>query len=203
MSRKLRNAIEEIFEVLTRNGDDFATSLMRRTKQQQDEIDSIIRAIRDGDDIDLTRPRRNPDGSQHPNAPNADVEGIDMPRAEYGDADGHHNYRDNFFEEHPDISRDDVVVHHATEQQINDRFPSDPPLVSPDEMHSPENLRGIPRDVNDELHLSAIRAAWNRFYDSFPEGVTPTRAQIQEYATLVDDVFGHLFVPPIRSATTP
>ncbi|MEZ3116331.1 DUF4157 domain-containing protein [Halobaculum sp. MBLA0147] len=57
-------------------------------------------------------------------------------------------------------------VHHAIEQQIIQPGgrPFFPGLLSPREMHSVENLRGIPNDVQAELHQSVIRVEWNRVY---------------------------------------
>lgn len=90
----------------------------------------------------------------------------------------------------------DTTVHHAVEQTTNNRYDD---LIDPSQMHSPENLRGIPNDLNGELHLSAIRTAWNRFYKAFDEaGVTPTQDDLLEFATIIDDVFGHLIIPPVR-----
>jgi hypothetical protein len=62
-------------------------------------------------------------------------------------------------------------------------------------LHSLENLRGIPNDVNSGLHLSAIRREWNSFYQSHP---TATRQELLDFATHIDDKYGELFNPPIR-----
>lgn len=34
-------------------------------------------------------------------------------------------------------------------------------------MHSLDNLRGIPKEINSDLHLSKIRKEWNKFYKEF------------------------------------
>lgn len=83
-----------------------------------------------------------------------------------------------------------VTVHHAVEQQIQTRFPG---LVSKAEMHSLENLRGIPNELNNSLHLSEIRKAWNQFYR---QTANPTKAELLQMAQKIDDMFGHLFMPP-------
>ncbi|MFD8328861.1 putative T7SS-secreted protein [Streptomyces lydicus] len=103
-----------------------------------------------------------------------------------------HNYKKNFFEAHPEL-KGQVVVHHAIEQQVLRRYPG---LFSPSEMHSLENLRGIPKgDINSRIHLSEIRVSWNEFYNSHP---SPTRQQVLDHATRVDDSLGHWFNPRVR-----
>jgi RHS repeat-associated protein len=101
------------------------------------------------------------------------------------------NYRRTFFRAFPEL-KGEVIVHHAVEQQALSRFPS---LFTPQEIHALENLRGIPRGINGELHLSQIRAAWNEFYRTTPN---PTRAQILQRAVDIDKKFGARFRPPIR-----
>lgn len=102
------------------------------------------------------------------------------------------NYRDTFFNHHPDLNGK-VVVHHAVEQQALKRYPDS---VNPNQIHSYENLRGIPKgDVNNQVHLSDIRKEWNRFYREHP---TATQGQLLDFATKIDDKFGSLFKPPVR-----
>jgi uncharacterized Zn-binding protein involved in type VI secretion len=101
------------------------------------------------------------------------------------------NYKQTFFEAHPG-TEGKVVVHHAVEQQTLTRYPG---VVSESEMHSLENLRGIPKEINSDVHLSQIRKSWNQFYRETPN---PTQAQLLEHATKIDNQFGHLFNPPVR-----
>jgi hypothetical protein len=77
-----------------------------------------------------------------------------------GDGSASTNYRETFFAAHPAL-RDKVVVHHAVEQQVLKRYPG---LFTEAEIHSLNNLRGVPKSINAELHLSKIRRAWNDFY---------------------------------------
>jgi uncharacterized Zn-binding protein involved in type VI secretion len=112
------------------------------------------------------------------------------PRATLGSSTSR-NYKETFFEANPG-TRGEVVVHHAVEQQVLRRYPG---VVSESQMHSLENLRGIPRSINSDIHLSQIRRSWNEFYRN---NSNPTQAQILEHATRIDDQFGHLFNPPIR-----
>jgi hypothetical protein len=130
----------------------------------------------------------------------------DGPKKEYGknkDKDGpkttakaafgestSNNYKKTFFKEHPDLEGD-VVVHHAVEQQTLKRYPD---VVTESEMHSLENLRGIPKDVNSDVHLSKIRKEWNRFYK---QNANPTKQQLLDKATEIDQKFGSQFKPSI------
>jgi hypothetical protein len=100
-----------------------------------------------------------------------------------------HDYRAVFFKEHPEL-RGKVVVHHAVEQQAARRYPGE---MTQAEMHRLENLRGIPKDSNGDLHLSRIRKEWNRFYKQHP---TATREQLEAYRKTIDDKFGSEFLPP-------
>ena len=101
------------------------------------------------------------------------------------------NYRKTFFEANPS-AEGNVVVHHAVEQQVLTRNPG---LVTSSEIHSLENLRGIPKSLNPDIHLSQIRKSWNRFYKQNPN---PTKQQLLDHATKLDEQFGHLFDPPVR-----
>ena len=104
------------------------------------------------------------------------------------------NYKSTFFKAHPTLEGE-VVVHHGVEQQVLTRFPN---VVTESEIHSLENLRGIPKDVNPDLHLSAIRVEWNRFYKPFVEsGTSPTKAQLLQKATEIDLKYGSKFTPAI------
>lgn len=103
-----------------------------------------------------------------------------------------HKYKQTFFKEHPQL-KGKVVVHHAIEQQVLKRYPG---LFSPDEIHSLQNLRGIPKgDINSRIHLSEIRVSWNEFYRTHPN---PTRQEVLDHVTQVDDSLGNLFIPRIR-----
>lgn len=62
-------------------------------------------------------------------------------------------------------------------------------------MHSLENLRGIPKEKNFELHLSTIRKEWNKFYR---QNAAPTKQQLLGKATEIDNMLGSQFNPPIR-----
>jgi len=63
-----------------------------------------------------------------------------------------------------------------------------------EEMHSLENLRGIPIDNNNELHLSQIRKEWNQFYNDHE---TVTRDQVLQKASEIDRKYGLQFLPPV------
>jgi hypothetical protein len=101
------------------------------------------------------------------------------------------NYRATFFEANPALEGE-VIVHHGVEQQALTRFPG---TVTEAEIHSLENLRGIPKSINSDVHLSRIRKSWNEFYRTNP---APTPQQLLDHATTIDALFGHLFNPPVR-----
>ncbi len=112
------------------------------------------------------------------------------PKAQLGNSTTK-DYTQTFFQAHPE-TKGNVVVHHAIEQQVLVRYPG---LVTEAELHSLQNLRGIPKELNPDLHLSQIRKAWNAFYRANP---SPTRQGLLDQATKIDQEFGHLFVPPIN-----
>lgn len=114
-------------------------------------------------------------------------------RASFGEASTA-NYRKTFFEAYPDLEGE-VVVHHAVEQRVLKVYPE---LVTPAQIHSLENLRGIPRSINSELHLSEVRVLWNQFYKQFPLGTQPSVDQLLDYATSIDQQLGHQFLPPVE-----
>jgi hypothetical protein len=104
------------------------------------------------------------------------------------------DYKATFFKANPDL-QGKVVVHHAVEQQVLKKFPG---VVTPSEMHSLENLRGIPMEVNGPLHLSEIRVEWNKFYRPFiANGTSPTKEQLLKKATEIDLKLGNQFKPKL------
>jgi len=132
-----------------------------------------------------------PCGSVPNNLPQGGALPVRKP-ASVGNAAGKHNYTETFFAQNP-AARGKVVVHHAVERGIEKKYPG---LFTQDELHSIENLRGIPKGaVNSNIHLSKIRLAWNDFYNSHPN---PTKQEVLDYATKVDDMLGHWFEPRIR-----
>ncbi|WP_235919910.1 RHS repeat-associated core domain-containing protein [Clostridium porci] len=103
------------------------------------------------------------------------------------------DYKKVFFEQNPELEGQ-VVVHHSVEQQVLTR-PQTKGLFTYEEMHSIDNLRGIPKEINPDLHLSKIRKEWNRFYKDFQN---PTKQQLLDKAAEIDTKFGHLFNPPVN-----
>jgi len=97
------------------------------------------------------------------------------------------NYRKTFFEAYPELEGQ-VVVHHAVEQQVLTRYN----IFTKSEIHSLENLRGIPTELNSSLHLSDIRKEWNKFYRT---NASPTKQMILDKATEVDNIYGSQFLP--------
>lgn len=116
-------------------------------------------------------------------------------KARFGWSDrvGKGAYRDNFFDAYPDL-QGKVWVHHAVEQDvIAKKYPD--LGITPNEMHSLDNLRGIPKEINSEIHLSEIRKEWNKFYFDNP---SPSKQDLLDKATEIDDKFGYQFTPPVR-----
>lgn len=121
----------------------------------------------------------------------ANVHPVYRRRARFGSSTST-NYKKTFFDKHP-AAEGQVVVHHAVEQQVRKRYPG---LITDAQMHSYENLRGIPKgETNSLVHLSAIRKSWNRFYKKNPN---PTEKQLLDHATEIDNMYGATFNPPVR-----
>jgi hypothetical protein len=110
--------------------------------------------------------------------------------ATFGSANSN-RHRETFFGANSDL-QGQVFVHHAVERQALKKYPG---VATDAEMHSLENLRGIPRHLNSDLHLSQLRREWNRFYDENP---TATRQQLLQKATEIDARYGSQFNPPIK-----
>lgn len=105
---------------------------------------------------------------------------------------GKQAYRHNFFDAYPEL-RGQVQVHHAVEQRVRNIYPHLD--ISPNEMHSLDNLRGIPKELAPEYHQGKLQKEWNRFYKANPN---PTRQDLLDHATKMDDKYGHMFIPPVR-----
>ncbi|MBL7728214.1 MAG: DUF4280 domain-containing protein [Dinghuibacter sp.] len=102
-------------------------------------------------------------------------------------------YITTFFNAYPWL-KGKVVVHHAVEQQVLKKYPG---LFTRAEIDALDNLRGIPKHLNSDLHLSKIRVEWNKFYKAFENaGVTPTKQQLLDYARAIDKKFSNLYDPP-------
>jgi hypothetical protein len=104
------------------------------------------------------------------------------------------SYRKTFLVANPELEGQ-VIVHHAVPQTILNQYPG---LISRSEMHSLENLRGIPKELNSTLHNSQINTEWNRFLKPFEaSGASPTRSQLLQKATEIDAKYGSQFNPPV------
>lgn len=101
------------------------------------------------------------------------------------------NYKKTFFKAFPGL-QGKVIVHHAIEQDVLNKYPN---LFTKGEIHSLDNLRGIPINDNNILHLSKIRKQWNRFYRNNPN---PSKQQILDKATEIDKLFGKQFKPQFQ-----
>jgi hypothetical protein len=115
-------------------------------------------------------------------------------RARFGHA-SRKNYRKTYREKYPGLE-DRVVVHHAVEQKYlttkDNNFPN---IVPPEEMHSLENLRGIPKEKDNKLHQIEIDNEWEKFRRRTDN---ITKSKLLTKATEVDDKYGVEFLPPVR-----
>jgi hypothetical protein len=98
------------------------------------------------------------------------------------------DYRATFFSAHPEL-KGKVFVHHAVEQQALKRYPG---AITEAELHSLENLRGIPKELNGQVHLSQIRREWDNFYRTHANA---TKQDLLNMAAEIDRKFGNLFTP--------
>jgi hypothetical protein len=95
----------------------------------------------------------------------------------------------------------EIEVHHAVEQRVLDLYPG---ILSESEIHSLQNLRGFPTDLIDSatgkpLHRSTIRIRWDDFYQKYEAlGRAPAKQELLDFATHIDDLYGHLFDPQVR-----
>jgi len=103
------------------------------------------------------------------------------------------DYRTTFFTQHPELEGK-VVVHHGVEQQVLKR-PETMDLFTKEEINAYNNLRGIPKEINSDLHLSTIRKEWNEFYRENP---FPSKEDLLAKSREIDMKYGKLFNPPIE-----
>lgn len=124
----------------------------------------------------------------------------------YKRADGTWDYRKIYQDYHKltDEEMDALQIHHGVPQQIVNK-PGWQNIVTPEELNSPEILRGIPKDVADPvtgklIHQSNIAKEWNAFYRKYDVELKrpPTKAELLEHASRVDDLYGGLFNPRVR-----
>jgi hypothetical protein len=112
-----------------------------------------------------------------------------LPRARVGWTEDF-NYRRTFAKAHPDVK--DVWVHHAVPQNVLTRYPG---LFKPQEIHSAENLAGVPSGrINQDIHLSEIRRSWDDFYKTH---AAPSRQDVLDHATKIYLKVGVFFSPSV------
>jgi hypothetical protein len=87
-------------------------------------------------------------------------------QAEY-DAVRAFNYRGTYFAANPKLRTNapQIVVHHAVPIEVILRRPC---LFIEAELNAAANLRGIPNRLDDTLHNSTIKKAWNEFWRTKP-----------------------------------
>ncbi|OBQ66948.1 hypothetical protein [Mesorhizobium loti] len=119
-----------------------------------------------------------------------DPDRVELPAAKFGEATTN-NYRKGYAQANPNVNVKDLVIHHQAEQQLLKRLPN---FLSEKKINSVENLRGIPKDLNDILHLVILRGENDEFYAKYPN---PTERQILDHSEMMDKKYGHHFVPPV------
>lgn len=101
-------------------------------------------------------------------------------------------YSTNFKNKFSDVKDQIAQVHHAVPQKVKNQYN----LVNGDQLHSLENLRGIP--LNDNFHQT-LTNAWRDFFDPYDNaGTVPSLADILAFTKVIDDQYGHRFLPPVR-----
>lgn len=100
-------------------------------------------------------------------------------------------YNSKFKQVFSEVSDKIGPVHHAVPKTVRTKYPQ--LNVTKNQMHSLENLRGIPSDGS--LDHQTITNYWQAFYNTNPD---PSLQDIFEYTKFIDDEFGHLFIPPVR-----
>lgn len=95
-----------------------------------------------------------------------------------------------------DVNFSDMQVHHAVPRRVQNLYPNLGILDG--QMHSVENLRGIPNTATingQRVHTIITNYRWDPWYNAHPNA---TLQQIMDYAKEIDDEFGAYFVPPVR-----
>ncbi len=101
------------------------------------------------------------------------------------------------FLNHPDAPK--IQIHHAVPQTTLAARAHQliGEVITPAEMHSLSNARGIPHDLrlpNGRRLHQHITNIWERWFDMHP---TFTKQDLLDFATKIDRKYGHLFIPPI------
>ena len=115
-------------------------------------------------------------------------------------------YKGVFSDAFPELVDDlgNMEIHHAIPRRM--LMPEFSPVgITPNQMHSLENLRGIAKTTLDpdgsglKLH-QVITNRWQQNF--FPQyvnsGTIPSMAEINAFAKQIDDLYGDLFTPPVR-----
>jgi len=100
-------------------------------------------------------------------------------------------YSSKFKQKFHEVSDGISQVHHAVPQAVLNKYPN--LNLTQNQMHSLENLRGIPS--NGALDHQTITNYWASFYNTNPNA---NLNEIFEFTKFIDDEFGHLFIPPVR-----
>ena len=113
-------------------------------------------------------------------------------------------YRALYSFEHPEVKMDEVVVHHSLEQQILNRYPG--VFTQEEVLKDPLTFRGIPKELNIDLHNRQIRKIWDEAYDKINSTLRQNanwsdiekksfiQRVVYDTRDYIDSQFGYLFL---------
>lgn len=100
-----------------------------------------------------------------------------------------------YIELNPGFNYAGLEVHHSIEKQLGNARDD----MYYKEIDSVENYRGIRADISSTLHQKHIRRCWDELYSRYNRNfLAIPRTEIFSRAEEIDDLWGHLFIPPIR-----
>ena len=99
-------------------------------------------------------------------------------------------YKKTYVDDVPD-SDPESEVHHAIPQAALTLYPD---LFTPEEIHSPENLRGIPKSISRYIHQSQLGKEFSKFRRKHSN---PSRQDLIDYASYTDWKYGEFYIPKI------
>jgi len=101
-------------------------------------------------------------------------------------------YNPNFKNRFSEVANEITAIHHAVPKKVRNVYG----LIDDTQLHSLENLRGIPAADNFHQEITNRWAAWYLPYDQ--SNTTPSLQAVLNEVKAIDDLYGHRFVPPIR-----
>ena len=119
-----------------------------------------------------------------------------LTQADYDRRINSREYETAFYNANPELRGTNMRIHHAIPKALFVYFRGVIPI---DELHALDNLRGIPFEKNNKLHLSIINSKWNAFMRQYQRsGTRPTMEEIREQVRTIDRDHGQDFMPPYK-----